>query len=62
MLVRLQTSRVLASGECQQFGDLIEVGKEEGRRMIAAGQAALYEGPKPAPGKQSKQPKTEDPQ
>jgi HK97 family phage major capsid protein len=37
--IRLLTSRVLAGGQTQEFGDVIEVGRAEAERLIALGQA-----------------------
>lgn len=39
MQVILQTSRITSEGHAQKFGDVIDVPKDEAKRMIAAGQA-----------------------
>lgn len=38
--MRLLTSRVLATGQTQEFGDVVELDAEEATRLIRAGQAA----------------------
>lgn len=41
----MTTSRVLATGQTQEFGDVIEVPPKEAKSLIAAGQAVPDAGP-----------------
>lgn len=43
MKIKLLTSRVLASGQTQQWGDEIELPEDEAKRLIKVGQAQPVE-------------------
>lgn len=53
MKVKLLTSRVLASGQTQDWGDVVELDNREGAKLVSLGQALALEtndgGGKPAP-------------
>jgi hypothetical protein len=46
--VKLLTSRVLGSGQVQEFGEIVELPAAEAEQLVSAGQAVPADEPSPA--------------